>query len=141
MKKSVVNSIKNSINLEYSDIEKVKDIAKDFEYWDDVIEYDNERLYWALKARVQRNREGLDYSDWVELHSKLRALGTREEKRTGDIRRAIENMVYKEDPNNRLSDMDISQKIKELGLGDYSRRNIYNYREKMGIPKMKDRGN
>ena len=122
-------------DLDYADIEKVKDITKDFEYWDDVVEYDDGLLYNALKARYQRNKE-----DWVELHSKLRALGTKEEERVGDIKRAVKTLIDQEDPNNRLSDTDLAQKIKELGLGDYGRRVLYNYRVRMGIPKMSERG-
>ena len=122
--------------LDYADIEKVKDITKDFEYWDDVVEYDDGLLYNALKARYQRNKEG-----WGELHSKLRALGTKEEERVGNIKRVVKTLINQEDPNNRLSDTDLAQKIKELGLGDYSRRVLYNYRDRMGIPKMSDRGN
>ena len=125
-----------SKDLDYADIEKVKDITKDFEYWDDVEEYDNGRLYNALRARYQRNTEG-----WRELFSKLRNLGTKEEKRVGDIKKAVKTLIDQEDPNNRLSDTDLAQKIKELGLGDYSRRVLYNYRVRMGIPKMSERGN
>ena len=125
-----------SKDLDYADMEKVKDITKDFEYWDDVEDYDNGRLYSALRARYQRNKEG-----WRELFSKLRALGTKEEKRVGDIKRAVKTLIDQEDPNNRLSDTDLAQKIKELGLGDYSRRVLYNYRVRMGIPKMSERGN
>jgi len=124
-----------SKDLDYADIEKVKDITKDFEYWDDVEEYDNGRLYNALRARYQRNTEG-----WGELFSKLRNLGTKEEKRVGDIKKAVKTLIDQEDPNNRLSDTDLAQKIKELGLGDYSRRVLYNYRVRMGIPKMSERG-
>ena len=71
----------------------------------------------------------------------MRALGTKEEKRVGDIKRAVKTLIDQEDPNNRLSDTDLAQKIKEMGLGDYSRRVLYNYRVRMGIPKMSERGN
>ena len=125
-----------SKDLDYADIERVKDITKDFEYWDDVVEYDDGLLYNAIRARYQRNTEG-----WRELYSKLRALGTKEEKRVGDIKRAVKTLIDQEDPNNRLSDTDLAQKIKEMGLGDYSRRVLYNYRVRMGIPKMSERGN